>query len=377
MRILYFSQSYTAHDHRFLSALGRSGHETYFLCLEENGVVQDKRKLPDGLKAVGWKRRDLWKNWPDDPAPSVEEFAGIFKEIRPDIVHAGPIDTCAYIAARAKASPLLAVSWGSDLLVDADRTQELHDRASFALRNSDMLLVDCCEVAAKARAFTSYRPERIVQFPWGVDLDNFRPGRDDGALRAQFAPESFILLCTRRWETNYGILHLLSGFLEARKVNPRLCLLLLSAGGLAAQIEAFIEGNRLSDFVRMPGQIPVPSLPEYYRAADLYISCSFSDGSSISLLEAMASGLPVIATDRASNREWVDQDSGGLLVEFGNIKAIRDAILRIASMSQQDRTTWGNHNVAIARARADWKKNFQKLLDAYEALKTLNPSSSE
>lgn len=44
-------------------------------------------------------------------------------------------------------------------------------------------------------------------------------------------------------------------------------------------------------------------------------------------------------------------------------------------MSRQDRTTWGNHNVAIARARADWKKNFQKLLDAYEALKTLNPGS--
>ena len=127
--------------------------------------------------------------------------------------------------------------------------------------------------------------------------------------------------------------------------------------------------NRLANIVRMPGQVPAATLPHYDRAADLYISCTFSDGSSISLLEAMASGLPAIATDRASNREWIQEGVGGLLVKFGDSSAIGNAIVQIASMSKHERKAWGDHNLAIAQARADWKKNFKKLLAAYERIR--------
>jgi L-malate glycosyltransferase len=369
MRILYFSQSYTTHDYRFLDAIERSGRETYFLCLEPWCGIQDRRILPNGVNPLGWSRAHLW---PNDPTAAIEEFAHIFEEVRPDIVHAGPVPDCAFIAAMAKARPLLAASWGSDLLVEADLTQLAHDRTCFALRNSDKLLADCNEVVGKARALTGYPSDRIVQLPWGVDLDQFKPGFDDAGLRSQFDSGSFILLSARKWEPTYGILHLLRGFLEAHKALPRLCLLLVNTGSLSAQVEAFVQENHLSKFVRMPGQIPTPQLPRYYRAADLYVSCALSDGSSISLLEAMASGLPVIATDRASNREWVDDGSGGLLVKFGDSMAIRDAILRIESMSIQERNTWGNVNLAIAHERADWRKNSQKLLAAYEDLRTSN-----
>ena len=46
-------------------------------------------------------------------------------------------------------------------------------------------------------------------------------------------------------------------------------------------------------------------MPKWFRAADTYISCAQSDGTSVSLLEAMATGLPLIVTDIPSNREWV------------------------------------------------------------------------
>jgi hypothetical protein len=61
-----------------------------------------------------------------------------------------------------------------------------------------------------------------------------------------------------------------------------------------------------------------------------------------------------------------------LLVPFGNAVATRDAILQISSMDRQERAAWGNRNLAIARQRADWTKNFQKLLAAYETLGTID-----
>jgi glycosyltransferase involved in cell wall biosynthesis len=369
MRILYFSQSYTIHDYRFLEALGKSEHEIYFLQLEDEGLLQEKRSLPSGVTKLYWARKSRQIDFPDDLTASIEEFAKIVEQIRPDVVHAGPIHSCTYIAAAAKTQQLLAASWGSDLLIDADRTQALHDRACFALNHAEMLLADCDEVTEKAHALTGFPYDRIVQFPWGVDLDVFRPGVGEAGIRSQFDSDAFILLSTRRWETNFGILDLLDAFLEAYQAIPQLSLLLLGDGSLRSEIEAFVSRNRLSRVVRMPGQIPGPSLPDYYRAANLYVSCTLSDGSSISLLEAMATGLPVVATDRPSNREWINEDSGGLLVKFGDSSAVRNAIVQIASMGTSKRNEWGNWNLAIARERADWKKNFQKLLAGYERIR--------
>ncbi len=372
MRILYFSRAYTVHDYRFLQALGSSCHDTYFLHVENDPVAQDTRPLPPAVKPLHWSNKSGSRNVIEDPASAIEEFAAIVAKIQPDVVHAGPVPTCGYIAAMAQAHPLLVMSWGSDLLIDADRNESLHNRTCFALNQSDILVADCNEVADKAHKLTGYSTDRIVQFPWGVDLDVYKPGADAG-LRGLFgkgrSEECFVLLSTRGWEKSYGILHLLEGFLEAHKVNPSLRLLLLGGGSLQAEIEKFVNRNGLADAIRILGQVPAWKLPDYYRAADLYVSCTLSDGSSISLLEAMASRLPVIATDRASNREWIKESIGGLLVEFGNIAAIRDAIVRISSMSDEQRKHWGDWNLAIARERADWKKNFQKLLAAYERIK--------
>jgi L-malate glycosyltransferase len=369
MRILYFSRSYTVHDYRFLHALANSPHQIYFLHLDDEPVLGDKRSLPPAVKPLHWAGKHTTESVLRDPAAVIAEFAAMVDQVRPDVVHAGPVPTCGYIAAMAKAHPLMVMSWGSDLLVDADRDESMHGQTCFALNHSSLLVTDCGEVTAKAQQLTGYPADRIVQFPWGVDLDVYKPGADDADLRRQFGEKRFVLLSTRGWENSYGILYLLEGFRQAYQLNSKLSLFLLGGGSLCAEIDAFVTQNGLADAIRMPGQLPAQKLAEYYRAADLYVSCSFSDGSSISLLEAMASGLPVIATDRLSNREWVEDGLGGVLVPFGNSTAICEAILRISAMPTEQRTSWGARNLAIARERADWKKNLQKLLSGYERLR--------
>jgi L-malate glycosyltransferase len=368
MRVIFFSRSYTVHDHRFLEALGASGHEIFFVYLEVDTVTQDKRPIPSGVTVLNWPKAIDTQSVLEDPTLAIGQFKKIVSEVRPDIVHAGPVPTCGYVAAMAKSYPLMLMSWGSDLLVDADRNQFFHDRTCFALRSSEMLVADCAEVAAKAQQLTGYPSNRIVQFPWGVDLDSFRPGSDEASLRQSFPENHFILLSTRGWEKSYGTMHLLHGFRDAHRLDRSLSLFLLGGGSLRTEIEDFVNKNDLLGTILMPGQIPAAQLPHYYRAADLYISCTFSDGTSISLLEAMACGLPVIATDRASNREWIQEDIGGLLVPFGDENAICEAILHFSKMGEVERRAIGDRNLAVAQARGDWKSGVSKLLTAYEEL---------
>jgi glycosyltransferase involved in cell wall biosynthesis len=119
------------------------------------------------------------------------------------------------------------------------------------------------------------------------------------------------------------------------------------------------------DRVHFPGQVRQAQLPQYYRAADLYVSASHSDGTSISLLEAMACGRPVLVSDIPGNREWVEPNVNGWLFPEGDVNALARAILH--AVEARDRLSeMGKVARKLAQQRANWERNFPKLLEAYE-----------
>jgi len=143
---------------------------------------------------------------------------------------------------------------------------------------------------------------------------------------------------------------------------------LLGDGSQRTEVERLISSWGLAKTVWLPGAVAHEQLPQYFQAADFYASFAQTDGSSISLLEAMATGLPVIATDCASNREWIGDNASGLVVPAGDIRAMADALVEVASMTMDRRRMTAARNRAIIEQRADWKRNVKKLLDAYEGV---------
>ncbi len=117
-----------------------------------------------------------------------------------------------------------------------------------------------------------------------------------------------------------------------------------------------------------PGQINYTDLPRYYRSADLYISASHSDGTSISLLEAMACGCPVLVSDIPGNREWVQQGVNGWLFPDGDAWALEQAIFQ-AVEQRELLPEMGRAARRIAEQRADWNLNFAQLERAFEIAK--------
>jgi len=369
VRVLYFSRSYTGHDRRFLAALAGSPHEIFYLRLHDDAIRYETRPVPNGIHDLPLLGSGQLIQTPEDWIRLVPALERHLQEIQPDIVHAGPIQSCALMTALTGFQPLLAMSWGSDVLVDAGRDDFWNWMTRYALGHASMLVSDCTAVSERVKTLAQFDSTRIVQFPWGVDLETFHPGPDTlNPFQIDGRQKGPILLCTRSWEPHYGVLFLLEAFRIARAVEPGLCMILVGDGSQRREIEAFVRTHHLESCVWMPGGISPEQLPAYFRASDIYVSCAANDGSSISLLEAMATGLPAIVTDRASNREWVG-DANGRLAAFGDITAIAAAIVNLAALSPAERRRLGACSRALTEQRANWKANFQDLLVAYEQIR--------
>jgi len=241
-----------------------------------------------------------------------------------DIIQAGPImptGSWGHALQTVTGVPLVLMSWGHDVLEPEYQPSTL----TYILDFADLLICDSNVVREKLLSLRS-TPCPVVQFPWGVDLEQFIP-QDSGNTRPK-------LLTTRR-----------RGLDVVRKAHTA------ANGAAGLLISVSLEHEKM---------------PKMYHESDLYICASPSDGSSVSLLEAMACGLPVIVYDSAGNREWVQQGVNGWLCE--DVNSFAQAIVEAARMGPAERKRMGEANRAVVEARADWHKNFLKLVEVYHGL---------
>jgi glycosyltransferase involved in cell wall biosynthesis len=257
------------------------------------------------------------------------------------------------------------MSWGSDLLLKAKRSPWMQYATRFTLAHSDLFFGDCETLAREAISY-GLPAEKIVRFPWGVDLEHFSPvnGADLGqALRKALGWEqNFVLMCNRTWAPIYGVDVLAKAFVAAVEENTDLRLLLIGDGPLSEEIHKILAPVRSK--ASLLGWIDRESLPGAYCAADLFISPSHCDGSSISLLEALACGRPVLVSDIPSNQEWVAPGVVGDLFPDGQVEALKEKILQMSADSQLDQ--YGRRARSLAEGSADWRKNFEVMLKGYE-----------
>jgi glycosyltransferase involved in cell wall biosynthesis len=362
VRILYCSDNSSDHNLRFLQKISSAGHEVFFCDLSGG----DERK--------GWSPADVHYLQHRialgscagiaDARGHVAEFRSMLDQVRADLVHAGPVQNCGYIAALADFHPLIVMSWGSDLLRKQSNPEWI-SATRIALEGADGFVCDCHAVLNAAREYAALPDWRVAQFPWGVSSEMFSPvGAVPSRDAMPFGPDTIRLICTRSWEPLYRIDLLLEAFLRAWKQDQRLRLILLGDGSERRKIANFISQNGLQNVVLTPGKMDRAELPSWFRAATGYVSCAESDGTSVSMLEAMATGVPVIVTDIPSNREWVKPDENGWLAN--DIKGFTEKMLLVCNLTAAQREKISARNRFVIASRADWDKNSDLLLQLYE-----------
>ena len=369
MRIIYFSLGYSTHDHRFLRSISEGGYEVFHVRLENNARQVEDRPVPSNVQQVLWAGGKSPFRWRDVPRLT-RDLKRVIKEIKPDLIHAGPIQTCALIAVLSGFRPILTMSWGFDLMDDVNKNHWMKWITNYVLRNTQYFTSDANVTRDKAVEY-GMNPDHTVVFPWGVDLAHFN--------MKSFQPsnlQTFTIFCNRSWESIYGVDVLARAYVKIAASRPEVGLMLLGGGSQGRAIRQILHGGGVLERVHFGGHVSQSDRPNWYHRADLYISPSHVDGSSVSLMEALACGLPCLVSDIPANKEWVREGENGWLFEDGNVDSLAEKIL--AAMAERARLPEiGRAARRSAEERADWNQNVVKLFQAYESAVKLNKRSSK
>lgn len=189
--------------------------------------------------------------------------------------------------------------------------------------------------------------KKLVVIPNGIDTEAFRPGEktaDDGTIRILFTGNPI---------RNKGIHHL-AALSREMPANVRISYTQGMRRGAAGPMPD--SGN----LVAVPGR-PHGEMPGLYRENDIFFFPSLREGFGLSVAEAMACGLPVVATRGSALTELVDHGKGGFLFEPGNRQQMRDSLMRLIG-DPALRMAMGNYN----REKICRKYSIRDMIEGYQ-----------
>jgi glycosyltransferase involved in cell wall biosynthesis len=219
------------------------------------------------------------------------------------------------------------------------------------------------------RRIAERQPEKLIEMPNGVDVDAFSPGADDGLrARLEIPGEALLGAFVATLDRAHHFKRLDLAIQALARPGAEGAHLVVAGDG------ALLEGYReqaanagVAERVRFLGSVPHAELPAVLRAADfLLLTTEPPESFGIVLIEAMACGLPAIATDYPGVRAVIDDDTTGWVVPAGNPDAVAAAIGRMGEAGPESRRRLGSAGRAKAEREWAWPALIERMDAAYE-----------
>lgn len=235
-----------------------------------------------------------------------------------------------------------------------------HPRYIADLQKADALIAD----GWAARALPAMIGRPVDNVTKGVDIHTFTP--EGHNLRAKNRLDGTrVVLCVTRLVPIKNLPMLLSAIAMARRADPRVRLVLVGEGPMRLELEERAQQLGIHDAVRFAGYVAQAATAAWYRSADVFALASDFDNSPNVVLEAMASGLPIVATDVGGLRDYVTPPDNGLLTPKGDAAAFAAALLSLLSDPERARTI-GRYNRDTAVRKFSWAASATEMLIVYQ-----------
>ena len=343
-RLLVMADGRSVHTRRWCGYFIEAGWDVALFSLEPPADTARVRCYPAG-KPTSVDTVDYWL--------AKRAFRAAAADFGPDVISAHYAASYGWLASYWGSCPVVVTAWGSDLLILPRKSIIHRRRVARALRQAAYCTVDSKNLFDAAADYIS--PDKIVRVVMGVDRDYFAAAEKtvyshDGPLRI-IAPRGTVSVYDPR--TIVAAAALLKDKLDLR-------IDLYGSGSTAETVMKEIERRSLSDIVAVRPFIIHSAYRESLKKYDLYLSASLSDSTSVSLLEAMSTGLFPVVTRIDGNREWIEDGRNGLLFEPQSPASLADAILRAAAMRRQ----WPEIAAYNRRRVADtaiWEDNMERV----------------
>lgn len=316
--VCYLADARSPLVHRWLLHFVKQGYEVHIISIDpQTAPLQGVTVHHVHPKRIRIERRAVRY------LLALPEVRRILRRLEPDIVHAHYGWGYGIVAAFAGRSPLVVSLWGTDILVSAARSRLSRLLMKAVLFRADRICATSTHLVEATRAYTN---KRILRTPFGVDCITFSPRVESSH------PSVLTIGMLKRLDENSGIETLLRAFaLILGRLNSPLHLRIIGASSDDRWHSLAFELG-IADSTSFEGHMHADLVPDALRDIDVLVQPSLhTEGFGVAVLEAAATGIPVVASNLGGLREVVMDGETGILVPAGDVEALADALCRVVA----------------------------------------------
>jgi len=291
----------------------------------------------------------------------VLRFARIIRKWRPDIVHSHMVHANLLARIVRFLAPIPVLICSARSIDEGGRFREILYRLTDSLCD---LTTQVSHAGLERYVRVGAVPRHKIRYiPNGVDTERFKPNLEDRLkFRKELGVDGFVWLAVGRFDPPKDYPSMLQAFARVVHKHSNTILLIAGDGPLRKTMENLARELGIEKRTKFLGIRR--DIPQLMNAADAYVMSSSWEGMPNVLLEASATGLPIVATDVGGNREIVLDGVTGFLVPPRNPEALARAMLRIMDLSDEERKEMGKR----ARKHIEVKFNLDRVVDLWEIL---------
>ena len=295
-----------------------------------------------------------------DPRP-VFRLARFIRKWQPDIVHSHMVHANLLARVVRTLAPFPVLVCTAHNIDEGGRLREILYHLTDPLCD---LTTQVSQAGLERYVHVGAVPRHKIRYiPNGVNTERFKPNSEDRLrVRKELGVDGFVWLAVGRFDLQKDYSNMLQAFARLIHKHPDTILLIAGEGPLKKTMENMARELGIEKQVKFLGIRR--DIPQLMNAADAYVMSSSWEGMPMVLLEASATGLPIVATDVGGNREVVLDGVTGFLVPPRNPEALAEAMLRMMNLPEEKRREMGR----AARKHVEENFSLDHVVDLWEAL---------
>ena len=259
--------------------------------------------------------------------------------------------------------PVVVTIHGSDFRMATERSSFLTKIFLYVCQRAKQIMC-VSELQEKEIQKMGIRQEKIMTFSMGIEKSFLEAGRNRTEI-----PEGrpHTVLSNRNLLPLYNVSLLIRAIPKVLKEEPYTKFIIAGDGQEREALSREAENLNVSSFIEFLGRVPHEKMADLLATADIYVSTSLYDGTSVSLLEAMGSGAFPIVADIPANREWITNGQNGFLVPVDEERYLANRIvdaIRNQALREKSRV----ENLSIVQEKALWPVIIRKVKEVYSGL---------
>jgi glycosyltransferase involved in cell wall biosynthesis len=353
LKICYLANAQSIHTQRWARHFAGQGNQVSVVSFDPGSI--------EGAEVIALPRVASDMRW--NVLFNIFNVRRLVDDIRPDILHAHYVKSYGLVGALTGKHPYVATAWGSDVLIEPERSWIYRQMVRFNLRRADLITSmapHMTDLLVKRRYAAI---DKIIDLPFGVDTNVFNPDK----RTRQHEHQPAIVVSTRRLDYGMDVDTFVKAIPLVLKAFDNIKFIITGEGPLRQSVEQLAGKLGVSGHIEFWGDIDHKEMPKLLGMADVFVSTSPSDGNNISLNEAMACGAFPVVTDITANRAWIEPGKNGLLYPCRKVDQLSDRIIEALRRPDWRRAVIP-HNWDIIREKASWSHSMTIMESHYNRL---------